>query len=68
MRVTPNTKRDVAYSVSCGIISPSRPQVVLCLRRPLCYPRGIFPFFSLSLLSRTAYAPIGFARRSGGAQ
>lgn len=25
---------------------------------PLCYPPGVFPFFCLSLLSRTAYAPI----------
>lgn len=51
------------------IRSPSHSRshiLVLSLRRLHCYPRGVFPFFSLSLLSRTAYAPIGFARRSGG--
>jgi len=50
MHVTPNAKRDVAYSASCGITSPPRPWITLCLRRLLCYPRGVFPFFFLFLL------------------
>jgi len=68
MRVIPNAKRDVAYSASCSITSPPRSWIILCLRRLLCYPRGVFPFFFLFLLSRVAYASIGFAHRSGEAR